>query len=201
MGSTGWLDQVLSAAKSGEDGARMGEKSFWDHYRDPRWQRRRLEIMQRDCFCCSECDSDDKTLNVHHRHYLPAKKPWEYEDDDLTTLCAECHARVGENKKELSVSFGRMTISIQDEICGYSAACAAARDGIPFVIKSLAFLVGIFNFYRIVIQPADFHEWSWLVGMEQSDDFFRPISPRFHPNTIAEILRLTQSVSPPSEEK
>jgi hypothetical protein len=31
-------------------------------------------------------------LNVHHKRYIPHKLPWEYADEDLRTLCAECHA-------------------------------------------------------------------------------------------------------------
>ena len=35
---------------------------------------------------------DTKTLNVHHRGYLPGRKPWEYHDQCLVTLCETCHA-------------------------------------------------------------------------------------------------------------
>lgn len=33
-------------------------------------------------------------LNVHHKHYIIQHKAWEYDDDDLVTLCNECHAKV-----------------------------------------------------------------------------------------------------------
>ena len=33
-------------------------------------------------------------LNVHHKHYIIQHKAWEYEDDDLITLCHECHSKV-----------------------------------------------------------------------------------------------------------
>ena len=58
---------------------------------DPRWQKRRLEIMQRDGFCCSECDADDKTLNVHHVYYTRGADVWDYPDHALVTLCNDCH--------------------------------------------------------------------------------------------------------------
>lgn len=35
---------------------------------------------------------DFKTLNVHHKYYIKGHKAWEYEDDALVTLCAECHS-------------------------------------------------------------------------------------------------------------
>lgn len=60
--------------------------------RDPRWQRRRLEIMQRADFCCEECGSKTQTLNVHHKIYRAGAKPWEYVDVELACICEDCHA-------------------------------------------------------------------------------------------------------------
>lgn len=34
------------------------------------------------------------SLNVHHKHYIIQHKAWEYDDDDLITLCKECHTKV-----------------------------------------------------------------------------------------------------------
>lgn len=31
------------------------------------------------------------TLNVHHKEYIKGRKPWEYENEQLLTLCEECH--------------------------------------------------------------------------------------------------------------
>lgn len=58
---------------------------------DPRWQKRRLEIMHRDGFRCTECDADDKTLNVHHVYYTRGADVWDYPDHALLTLCNDCH--------------------------------------------------------------------------------------------------------------
>ena len=32
-----------------------------------------------------------KALNVHHKYYVNGKKPWEYDDEALITLCQDCH--------------------------------------------------------------------------------------------------------------
>jgi hypothetical protein len=61
---------------------------------DPRWQRKRLEIMSRDEFKCRVCLDDTQELQVHHKFYLPGKEPWEYDDDNLVTLCSTCHERI-----------------------------------------------------------------------------------------------------------
>lgn len=59
--------------------------------RDPRWQRKRLEIMQRDNWACVHCGDSTSELNVHHNRYITGHLPWEYADEHLTTLCKFCH--------------------------------------------------------------------------------------------------------------
>lgn len=66
---------------------------------DPRWQRVRTEIMQRDNWACRKCGSTTKTLNVHHISYLAGHKAWEYEYNSLETLCHLCHKGEHENQK------------------------------------------------------------------------------------------------------
>lgn len=60
---------------------------------DPRWQKKRLEIMNRDQFSCQICQSKENTLNVHHRHYLVGREPWDYPSELLVTLCQTCHKK------------------------------------------------------------------------------------------------------------
>ena len=61
--------------------------------KDPRWQRRRLEIMQRDAWRCTTCQDGSRKLNVHHVRYERGRQPWEYPGDDLRTLCEACHQK------------------------------------------------------------------------------------------------------------
>jgi hypothetical protein len=58
---------------------------------DPRWQRKRLEILERDGWKCLKCHDTETTLHVHHRYYLNGKDPWEYDATLLLTLCEHCH--------------------------------------------------------------------------------------------------------------
>ena len=39
---------------------------YSEKLRDPRWQKRRLEILERDAWQCQACLSTAKTLHVHH---------------------------------------------------------------------------------------------------------------------------------------
>ncbi len=66
--------------------------------RDPRWQRMRLEVMQRDEFTCQSCMDTETTLNVHHNYYLNIE-PWEYPLTALVTLCETCHQDETQNRK------------------------------------------------------------------------------------------------------
>lgn len=68
------------------------ETSYSERLRHPKWQKRRLQIMERDGWKCSSCGVDDQPLNVHHRRYIRGREPWEYCDLDLMTLCDKCHA-------------------------------------------------------------------------------------------------------------
>lgn len=58
---------------------------------DPRWQKKRLHRLESAGWACNRCSATDRTLHVHHRYYVKGRKPWEYQDNDLEVLCAECH--------------------------------------------------------------------------------------------------------------
>lgn len=66
-------------------------KTYSEKLRDPRWQRLRLKVMERDDWTCQHCQATEKTLNVHHRIYLRGREPWDYAPDLLITLCEDCH--------------------------------------------------------------------------------------------------------------
>jgi 5-methylcytosine-specific restriction endonuclease McrA len=65
--------------------------AYSDDLKNPKWQKKRLEIMERDQFQCKCCLSKDKELTVHHKEYISGRKPWEYEDKVFITMCIECH--------------------------------------------------------------------------------------------------------------
>lgn len=57
--------------------------------KDPRWQRLRLEVMERDDFKCTRCGDAKRTLHVNHLKYTG--DPWEAPMEHLETLCESCH--------------------------------------------------------------------------------------------------------------
>lgn len=67
-------------------------KTYAEKLRHPNWQKKRLQILDRDGFKCRVCSSADTTLHVHHLHYVRGRDPWDYGNASLITLCEGCHS-------------------------------------------------------------------------------------------------------------
>lgn len=65
------------------------KKTYAEKLKDPRWQKKRLEILSANDFKCQFCGDTETTLHVHH--FVYSGEPWEAEDGDLTTICEDCH--------------------------------------------------------------------------------------------------------------
>lgn len=74
--------------------------TYAEKLRDPRWQRKRLEVLDRDQYTCRECKATDKPLHVHHVKYEKGD-PWHIESAYLMTLCESCHERRGAVEKAI----------------------------------------------------------------------------------------------------
>lgn len=57
--------------------------------KNPNWQRKRLEVLNRDNFTCKHCKDTETELHVHHLKYI--KEPYDADLEDLVTLCKDCH--------------------------------------------------------------------------------------------------------------
>lgn len=71
--------------------------NYSEKLKDPRWQKKRLEILKRDDFKCTLCGDSQSTLHVHHLKYLD--DPWDIEDEFLVTHCEHCHKVIEYCKK------------------------------------------------------------------------------------------------------
>ncbi len=56
---------------------------------NPKWQKKRLEVLQRDNFKCRLCGDEETELQVNHLKYTG--EPYEAPLEDLETLCCHCH--------------------------------------------------------------------------------------------------------------
>lgn len=75
--------------------------TYREKLKDPRWQRKRLEVLSAADFCCEICGDGKNTLHVHHRQYFKDRDPWDYEAGQLSALCEECHESLHEEEDRL----------------------------------------------------------------------------------------------------
>ena len=82
-------------------------KDYNKKLKDPKWFKRREEILDRDKHICTRCGVPEgqTTLHVHHTKYFWSKKgnprdPWDYSDEFLITLCALCHLLEHKKRKQ-----------------------------------------------------------------------------------------------------
>lgn len=140
----------------------MGETTYADKLKNPKWQRKRLQVYERDNWTCQLCSDESTELHVHHISYEPGKQPWEYELDNFTTLCKHCHGAVTIYKKDYSGAIikaskrkvplfeyyallllvqeqGQMVVAVltvaKDQICLLSVLSRDAIDDINTLLK------------------------------------------------------------------
>lgn len=148
-------------SSAGLNGTAMGKKTeYWELLRDPRWQRRRLEIMNRDEFSCKQCHDNESTLNVHHKHYIKGRAPWEYEDHELVTLCEPCHEQIGEQEAARKEIFAKLRVDgpycIHEALalvagwasnnCGHNLSHHQDLSPYNFVLGEVTDLIDVFSF-------------------------------------------------------
>ncbi len=111
--------------------AKSPGRDYFELLRDPRWQRRRLEIMERDSWTCKYCGDSTKNLQVHHSSYIYGRMPWEYSDESLHTLCDKCH----EEETALSRTFKRVMLFLppgnMERLIGYVMGMVVSRWELP----------------------------------------------------------------------
>lgn len=107
----------------------MSEKkpSYFELLKHPNWQRKRLEILERDGFACTKCGDKENTLHVHHGYYERGLMPWEYPSESLHTLCDNCHQHAEHVLSLLREAIGELTVSELYEVVGFARAQAAFR--------------------------------------------------------------------------
>ena len=67
---------------------------YKEKLKDPRWQKKRLQILERDDWKCQVCMNDKDMLIVHHKQYINGNDCWDYPNHFLITLCNKCHEKI-----------------------------------------------------------------------------------------------------------
>ena len=114
------------------------QKQYWQKLQDPRWQRKRLEILNRAEFCCEGCGDSESQLQVHHGYYEKGKEPWEYEDDTLWCLCDKCHETAHRVRNINNVALAKY---IPNDLVPIAFALDATKERDPVFYAQLAYLM------------------------------------------------------------
>ena len=72
--------------------------NFFEQYQNPRWQKIRLAIFERDDWACTSCGESTEQLHVHHDKYT-SRVPWLEPMENLRTVCGYCHEKLHPNRK------------------------------------------------------------------------------------------------------
>lgn len=113
----------------------MSYKSAYSQkLRDPRWQKKRLEVMQAADFCCEICGDSDSTLNVHHKQYLKGYEPWDYSIKQLSCICENCHDEFHKKDDSLNkfISYAILSGRGDRDDCAYLIAGLIGVENIVF---------------------------------------------------------------------
>jgi hypothetical protein len=81
--------------------------TYSEKLKDPRWQKLRLQILDRDLWSCINCQATEITLHVHHLVYTKGAEPWDYPPEELVTLCETCHRAEFEGRPGAEAEFLR----------------------------------------------------------------------------------------------
>ena len=65
---------------------------YKDKLKDSRWIEFRKKVYRKDKYKCTICGTKDRPLNAHHKFYIKNTEPWDYNIEDLETLCNWCHS-------------------------------------------------------------------------------------------------------------
>ena len=102
--------------------------SYYELLRHPKWQKKRLEIMEEHGFECEDCGATEVTLNVNHSYYEKGLAPWEYPNESLHCLCENCHQAIQLFQTALQRLIGLLDLAALEQIYGYAQALAAFKD-------------------------------------------------------------------------
>ena len=125
---------------------------YSDKLKDPRWQKKRLEIMDKAGFKCSSCGNSKDTLNVHHTVYIKNRYVWDYPDEYLRCVCDQCHSFYHLLTQRIATMVGLMDLERLSFVVGSMLNVSGLMDKnkqVQFLNNSMAigfFTAGMVNF-------------------------------------------------------
>jgi hypothetical protein len=124
---------------------RMATNTYFEKLKDPRWQKKRLEVLEHGNWACERCCDTESTLHVHHRQYFKGREPWDYEVGQLAVLCEECHGATHESEDNLLLACSFVQLEgprNRDAAAGLVAGFCRHDMGKNYVVDPDAYLAG-----------------------------------------------------------
>lgn len=90
--------------------------TYSEKLKDPRWQKKRLEVMNAAGFKCATCKSQANTLHVHHCYYEKGLQPWEYPISAYLCLCENCHEDRQQLELRIQKELAKLSFQELDEV-------------------------------------------------------------------------------------
>lgn len=125
----------------------QAKKAYSEKLKDPRWQKKRLEVLEFYGWECSLCGDTESMLHVHHRDYFKGREPWEYEVSQLEVLCKTCHSEGHSDGIEDDLRVVCSKIPSRDDFGRWDAASLLSGycdiDNEDFGRNPYAYLLGV----------------------------------------------------------
>lgn len=133
----------------------MEKKTYFEKLKDPRWQKKRLEMLESAEFKCQSCGDTEDTLNVHHVFYEKDTDPWDYQDKVYMVLCNKCHEK-----------WHRIKAAMDEVLCQVDIDHLTHLNGIITLLTMMGSNVTLI-FYDLIVG----YHWRQFEKEEERKDF------------------------------
>jgi len=138
------------------------KNSFAAQYKTEEWRNFSREVKSARGKFCQSCRRQDVILHAHHSFYVPGRKLWEYEQQDMVVLCEGCHRELhAELQKFRKFVFTKMNATVASTINGALAVALDQYDPLVFAHALAEFV----STPSLVQRYAD----AWAVDSETGD--------------------------------
>jgi 5-methylcytosine-specific restriction endonuclease McrA len=90
--------------------------NYFAKLKDPRWQKLRLKVLDRDDWACLCCGGKTETLHVHHGYYEGKYDPWDYDEETLHTVCESCHDHANDLRRDVQREVAQLSLQAQESL-------------------------------------------------------------------------------------
>ena len=126
-------------------------------YKDPRWQRKRLDRFNAADWKCEECATRKNELNLHHYWYEKGCEPWDYPDECFVVLCDPCHVAWHEKKLFIDKQL-RFSLLEMDQAAGLLAGMQCHLNSVDFLFNKSIDALTIVSVVRGFWPPLDYQK-------------------------------------------